>query len=86
MMKFDKFLTYVAMVPHILETVAVVEKFVPIPDAGKKKLDLVLGFVAEAAKNITDLPLEELNEKVTAIVTDAVEFFNSNGVFRKAGE
>lgn len=86
MTKFEKFLTYLAMAPKIIETVVTIEKVVPIPGLGGKKLDLILGFVEEASKDISELPLAELKDKVTEIVKETVTFLNDSGVFKKQDE
>lgn len=81
-------LAYLQLFPAILASVKSLEDTVPIPGAGKAKLDLILGFV-QAAYNAEqsiqkEIPWSTLVEVVKGAVTAIVTAFNAIGVFKKS--
>ncbi len=59
----------------------------PIPSAGKAKLDLVLGTVSDvyaSTQQVTpEMPLDRLMALVTQTVARVVATFNALGLFKK---
>ncbi len=60
----------------------------PIPSAGKAKLDLVLGTVSDVYASTQqvspEMPLDRLMALVTQIVARVVATFNALGLFKKS--
>jgi len=73
--------------PLVLGTVKAVEEAIPLPNEGKKKLDLVLAILRTAYDGGTDLSREFSWEKLVAIVVPMiariVDLHNELGLFQK---
>jgi hypothetical protein len=73
------------LLPVILAAVQSIETAIPISQAGKAKLDLILGVVSDvysADKNIHKaMPLDAMTAVVTSIVGRVVKVLNIFGVF-----
>ena len=73
--------------PVILGAVQAVEAAIPLPSAGKAKLDLVLGTVTDvysSTQQVTpEMPLDRLTALVTQTVARVVTTFNALGIFKK---
>lgn len=73
--------------PAILATVQALEAAVPMPAAGKAKLDLVLGMVTDvysADQTIQkQLPSDQMVSVVTSTVGRIVTALNALGIFQK---
>jgi hypothetical protein len=72
------FLTILKMLPAIIAAVKALEEFAPIPEAGKAKLDLILGFAKELGGDA-----EKAVPTITNVVGKIVSFANALGVFAK---
>jgi hypothetical protein len=76
------------LLPAILAAVQAVEAALPMPSAGKAKLDLVLGTVSDvyaADQQIQKaIPGDQLAAIVTSTVSHVVTTFNTLGLFKKA--
>jgi hypothetical protein len=76
------------LLPAILSAVQAVEAALPIPGAGKAKLDLVLNTVSDvyaADQQIQKaLPADTLVSIVTSTITHIVACFNAFGMFKKS--
>jgi hypothetical protein len=72
--------------PAILGAIQAVEVAVPIPGAGKAKLELVMGTLTDAAEqNLpADVSMEQLFQAVVATVSRIVATFNALGIFTKS--
>jgi hypothetical protein len=75
------------LLPGILSAIQALEAAIPLPAAGKAKLDLILGTVSDvynADQTIQkQLPGEALAGVVTSIVSRIVGTFNALGIFSK---
>lgn len=76
------------LLPAIIGAVQSVEAAVPLPAAGKAKLDLVLGTVTDvynAEQSIQkQLPSDHMVSLVTSAITRVVSAFNTLGIFKKS--
>jgi hypothetical protein len=76
------------LLPAIIGAVQSIEAAVPIPAAGKAKLDLVLGTVTDVYNTEQaiqkQLPSDKLVPLVTGAITRVVTSFNALGVFKKS--
>jgi hypothetical protein len=76
------------LLPGILAAVQGLEVALPIPAAGKAKLDLILGIVSDVSSADQSigklLPGDQLVSVITSTVSRIVSAFNSLGVFNKA--
>lgn len=76
------------LLPAILAAVQAVETAIPMPGAGKAKLDLVMGMVTDvyaADRQIQKaLPSDLLVGIVTSTIARVVAAFNALGLFNKA--
>ncbi|MCU1258723.1 MAG: hypothetical protein JWO80_1608 [Bryobacterales bacterium] len=77
-----------SLLPVILAAVQAVEAALPLPGAGKAKLDLVLGTVSDiyaADQQIQkQIPGDQLVSVVTSTVSHVVSCFNALGLFKKS--
>ncbi len=73
--------------PTVLGIVQAIESALPIPGAGKAKLDLVLNTVSDVYDTEQtvqkELPKDKLFQIVTSLIQRTVAAFNSLGVFKK---
>jgi len=73
--------------PTILTSVQAVEAAIPLPSAGKAKLDLVLGTVSDvyvSGQQINpQIPIATLLTFVSQTVSRVVATFNMLGIFKK---
>ena len=76
------------LLPAILAAVQAVEAAVPVPGAGKAKLDLVLGAVSDVYAADQQLqkaiPGDQLISIVGSLVSHVVANFNALGIFHKS--
>ncbi len=72
-------LSIIQLIPALIQAVDAAEKFVPIPGAGKAKLDFVLGVITD-----TYTEAAKLVPQITAVITRIVGLANAAGVFKKA--
>ncbi len=81
-------IAYLELFPTILASVKSLEEAIPLPQAGKQKLDLLLAAVKaayDAEESIReDIPWEKLAGIVTRAVKSVVESLNAIGVFRRS--
>jgi len=74
--------------PVILGAVQAVEAAIPLPAAGKAKLDLVLGTVSDvytSGQQIgIELPADRVMGLITQTVSRVVSTFNTLGIFKKS--
>lgn len=83
---------YFKFLPYVLDAVKAVEASIPLPGAGKTKLDLVTGIVAQAYATEQDVQgdfgkgfsADKLVGIVTKIATFVVGVLNAVGVFKKS--
>jgi hypothetical protein len=78
--------SYLQLFPNILATVQSLEASIPLPSAGKQKLDLLLSIVktaydAEEAVR-QEIPWEKLAPLVSAAANSIVSAFNALGLFK----
>ena len=64
------------LIPSLIKAVAAAEEFVPIPGAGKAKLDFVLNAITSVYAGAT-----ALIPQITAVIAHIVTLANSTGVF-----
>lgn len=81
-------IAYLQLFPSILSSVKSLEDALPIPAAGKSKLDLLIGFVQaayQAEQTIQkEIPWATLEGVVRTSVTAVVASFNATGLFKKS--
>ena len=65
------------MLPFIIRAVRAAEKEIPLPKAGKEKLDRVLDSVEKMYGTV---------ENITPVVNAIVQVFNVTGVFKRSKE
>lgn len=74
--------------PVILAAIQAAEAAIPMPTAGKAKLDLILGMVSDVyGANATlqkEMPSDPLVALITATIGRVVSVFNALGIFKKA--
>lgn len=81
------FLSLFNVLPSILQAVQAVEAAMPIPNAGKQKMDLILGATATAwqvSQIGQQVSKEDTLTAVQAIANLTVATLNNAGVFRKS--
>ena len=71
-------ITILQLLPVIIDVVKALETAIPVPGAGKEKLDTILGVVSDVAGNAS-----ELIPVITATIARVVSLFNRTGVFAK---
>jgi hypothetical protein len=80
-------LAVLKLFPVILAAVQSLEGAIPLPTAGKAKLDLVLGMISDvysADQSIQkQLPSDPLVALITATINRLVNTFNQLGIFQK---
>lgn len=80
-------LVILKLFPVILAAIQSLESAIPLPAAGKAKLDLVLGMVTDVYsldQSIQkQLPSDSLVALITATVSRVVSTFNVLGIFQK---
>jgi hypothetical protein len=80
-------LAILKLFPVILAAVQALEGAIPLPTAGKAKLDLVLGMVSDvysADQSIQkQLPSDPLVALITATINRLVSTLNQLGIFQK---
>jgi hypothetical protein len=80
-------LAVLKLFPVILAAVQSLESAIPLPAAGKAKLDLVLGMVSDvysADQSIQkQLPADPLIALITATINRVVSTLNALGIFQK---
>lgn len=83
-------LTYLKLFPAILAAVRALEEAIPIPAAGRQKLNLLLAMVKTAYDGEEAIRKEVPWDKIARIISDAVktvvETFNTLGLFRHSAE
>lgn len=80
------FLTIFNALPAIVQSVQVIESAVPVPNAGKQKLDLILqsAMAAWGASQIQQqVSQNQMLNSITAITNLTVATLNATGVFQK---
>lgn len=75
------FLLIVQMLPAIVEAVKTAEQFVPLPGAGRAKLDFILGLITDTVGDVSE-NIAAIQKAVARIVALA----NATGVFGKAAQ
>ncbi len=79
------FLTIFNSLPAILQSVTAIEAAIPVPQAGKQKLDLILNAAATAwgATQVTQqISQNQMLNSVAAITNLTVATLNATGVFK----
>jgi hypothetical protein len=80
-------LAVLKLFPVILAAIQALESAIPLPTAGKAKLDLVLGMVTDvysADQSIQkQLPSDPLIALITATISRVVATLNALGIFNK---
>ena len=76
---------YLQLFPTIISSVQALESAVPLPAAGKQKLDLLLGIVKavyDAEETVRrEVPWEKLASLITTTATAVVTSLNTLGLF-----
>lgn len=71
-------LTILQMLPALIQAVKQVEEFVPVPGAGKQKLDLIIGIIEDTFEDA-----KGMLPTIAKVVGRIVNLANSTGVFAK---
>lgn len=77
-----KFVSYLKLIPTIIEVVTVIEKTVPLPGQGKAKLELVLALIEQFRAEIKDVNVDSLKGTITNMINTVVGFLNAVGAFK----
>ena len=76
------------LLPTIMSVVQAIEVALPIPGAGKAKLDLVMSTVSDVYDTEQtiqkELPKDKLFQLVQSLVQRSVSTFNALGAFKKS--
>lgn len=75
------FLLIIELLPAIVEAVKEAEKLVPLPGAGKAKLDFVLGLITDTVGDVSDAI-----GPISKVISRIVGLANATGVFGKAAK
>ncbi len=75
------------LIPTILTAVQALEAAIPLPSAGKAKLDLLLGMVSDVYDSVpamkNDIGKDHLVSLIQTIVQRVVAVLNALGIFHK---
>lgn len=71
-------LTIIQMLPALIQAVRQIEEFVPLPGAGKQKLELILGIVEDTVDDA-----KSMIPTIAKVVGRIVGLANAAGVFAK---
>lgn len=73
----NKLIEVFTLLPSLITAIRAAEDAIPLPQAGKAKLDLIMGIVDDVAQGVGDLkPI------LTSVISRVVKTFNALGLFR----
>jgi hypothetical protein len=77
----QKLIQIFTLLPALIQAIRAAEESIPIPRAGKEKLELILGIIDDVADATSDLkPI------VARVVARVVATFNVLGIFQRSSQ
>lgn len=86
--KLKSFFAKLTLIPQIITYIQTLESIIPIPSAGKSKLDLIIAMISSVYQTEAEIqkliPFSEIETLIRTVATLVVSSLNSLGVFKKA--